>query len=67
LIEEKKEGNEPFSRLLRRFNRRIQSSGILTEARNKRYFEKKPTRRKRREAAKRRAEIKKQREKSGYF
>ena len=51
LIEVKKKGNERFESLLRRFNREIQQSGILTIAKKNRYFEKDPTRVMRRETA----------------
>jgi len=40
---------------IRRFFREVQLSGILTEAKKRRYREKDPSRRKRRESAKRKA------------
>jgi len=40
---------------IRRFFREVQLSGILTEAKKRRYREKEPSRRKRREQAKRKA------------
>lgn len=46
--------NESFESLLKRFNRRVQQSGILSEARHREYFEKPSTKRKRKEAASKR-------------
>ncbi len=46
--------NESFESLLKRFNRRVQQSGILSEARHREYFEKPSVKRKRKEAARRR-------------
>lgn len=40
LIEVRKKGDEKFEVLLRRFNREIQQSGILTLAKTKRFHEK---------------------------
>lgn len=40
VIEVKRKGEEKFEILLRRFNREVQQSGILTIAKNKRFFEK---------------------------
>ena len=51
LIEVKRKGNERFESLLRRFNREIQQSGILTITKKNRYFEKEPNRTMRRESA----------------
>ena len=51
LIEVKRKGNERFESMLRRFNREIQQSGILTIAKKNRYFEKEPNRVMRRESA----------------
>lgn len=51
LIEVKRKGNERFESLLRRFNREIQQSGILTVAKKNRFFEKEPNRIMRRESA----------------
>ena len=44
--------NENFESLLKRFNKRVQQSGILTEIRHGEYFEKPSIKRKRKEAAK---------------
>jgi len=47
-------GNESFESLLRRFTRKVQQDGILSEIRHREYFEKKSVKRKRKAAAKRR-------------
>jgi len=46
--------SENFESLLKRFNRKVQQSGILAEYRRREYYEKPCTTRKRKEAAKRR-------------
>ena len=46
--------NESFESLLKRFNKRVQQDGILSEIRHREYFEKPSVKRKRKEAAKRR-------------
>ena len=46
--------NESFESLLKRFNKRVQQAGILGEVRRREHFEKPSTKRKRKEAAKRR-------------
>jgi small subunit ribosomal protein S21 len=48
------EESENFDNLLRRFNRKVQQAGILSEFRRREYFEKPCTVRKKKEAAKRR-------------
>ena len=48
------EERENFDSLLKRFNRKVQQAGILSEFRRREYFEKPSTTRKRKEAAKRR-------------
>ena len=45
---------ESFESLLRRFNKKVQANGILSEIRRREYFEKPSIRRKKKEAAKRR-------------
>jgi small subunit ribosomal protein S21 len=45
---------ESFESLLRRFNRKVQQHGILSEIRRREHFEKPSIRRKKKEAAKRR-------------
>ena len=49
--------NENFESLLKRFNRRVQQSGILSELRRRDHFEKPSLKRKRKEAAKRRKSV----------
>jgi len=46
--------NESFESLLKRFNKRVQQAGILSEVRHREYFEKPSLKRKRKEAAKKR-------------
>ncbi len=46
--------NESFENLLKRFNRRVQQAGILSEIRYREYFEKPSVKRKRKEAVKKR-------------
>ena len=45
--------NETFESALRRFNKKIQQSGILAEARRREHYEKPSVKRKRKEAKKR--------------
>ncbi len=56
------ESKESFEAGLRRFNKRVQQHGILTESRRRKYFEKPSVRRKKKQAARarkaRRATIK---------
>jgi small subunit ribosomal protein S21 len=46
--------NEPFESALKRFNKKVQQDGILSEARRREHFEKPSIRRKKKEATKRR-------------
>ena len=46
--------NESFESLLKRFNKSVQHSGVLSEMRRREHFEKPSLKRKRKEAAKRR-------------
>ena len=46
--------NESFESMLKRFNKRVQQAGILSEIRHGEYFEKPSVKRKRKEAAKKR-------------
>ena len=48
------EDNEAFESLIKRFNRKVQQDGILSEVRHREYFEKPSIKRKRKAAAKRR-------------
>lgn len=50
----KPSGDESFESLLRRFNRKVQQDGILSEIRRREFYEKPSLKRKRKEAAKRR-------------
>ncbi|HEY51723.1 MAG TPA: 30S ribosomal protein S21 [Dehalococcoidia bacterium] len=47
--------NESFESLLKRFNRRVQQTGILSEIRRREHYEKPSVRRKRKRAVKRRS------------
>jgi ribosomal protein S21 len=67
LIEARKQGGEPFERLFRRFNRKVQESGVLTEQKKRKYFEKEPNRSAKRRAAQRQAKLKKMREKTELY
>ena len=57
--------NENFESLLKRFNRRVQQAGILSEIRHGEYFEKPSVKRKRKEAAKKRKSARASTSKSG--
>jgi small subunit ribosomal protein S21 len=46
--------NESFESLLKRFNRKVQHAGILSEVRRRGHYEKPSVKRKRKEAASRR-------------
>ncbi|MFC1902460.1 30S ribosomal protein S21 [Chloroflexota bacterium] len=48
---------ESFESLLKRFNKSVQQSGILSEMRRREHFEKPSIKRKRKEAAKRRRSV----------
>lgn len=62
MVEVKKKDNESFENLLRRFNRKVQQSGVLVRARKTRFFEPGKSRNLVRIAARRRSEIKVQKE-----
>ncbi len=49
--------NESFESLLKRFNRRVQQTGILSEVRRREHYEKPSVRRKRKKAVKRRSVV----------
>ena len=51
LIEVKRKGEEKFDVMLRRFNREVQQSGVLTVAKTKRFFENEINRSQRRKSA----------------
>lgn len=46
--------SESFESLLRRFNKRVQQDGVLSEIRRREYYEKPSVKRKRKRASKRR-------------
>jgi len=62
VVEVKKKEGESFESLLRRFNRKIQQSGVLVRARKTRFFEPVKSNRFVREDARRRADLKEKRE-----
>jgi len=47
--------NESFESLLKRFNKRVQQTGILSELRRREHYEKPSEKRKRKRAARRRS------------
>lgn len=62
MVEVKKKDNESFDSLLRRFNRKIQQSGVLIRARRIRFFEPPKSRNLQKVAARRRSQIKQEKE-----
>lgn len=62
MVEVKKKDGESFESLLRRFNRKIQQSGVLVRARKTRFFEPPKSKRFIREDARRRAGIREKKE-----
>lgn len=50
--------NESFDSLLKRFNKRVQQDGILSEVRRREHYEKPSVRRKRKKATKKRKSVK---------
>ena len=54
MTEVKTGDKESFESLLKRFNKRVQQSGILAQVRRREHFEKPSVKRKRKEAASRR-------------
>ncbi|MFA7254368.1 MAG: hypothetical protein WC107_07535 [Patescibacteria group bacterium] len=59
MIEVKRKGEERLDVLVRRFNREVQQSGVLTVAKTNRYFAKDANRDERRKSAIRRSAINK--------
>ena len=55
MAEVKASENESFDSLLKRFNRKVQQDGILSELRRREHYEKPSVRRKRKRAARRRS------------
>jgi len=68
LLEVRKKDRENSDRLLRRFNRSVQQSGILSMVKKKRYFDRKPSKTVRRQEAQRESVIKelRRKRKEGY-
>ena len=62
MVEVKKKDSESFESLLRRFNRKIQQSGVLIRARKIRFFEPPKSRNLQKIAARRRVQIRAQKE-----
>jgi small subunit ribosomal protein S21 len=62
LVEVKRKDNESFESLIRRFNRKIQQSGVLVRARKIRFFVPTRSRNLLREEAKKRSENREKRE-----
>ena len=54
MVDVRADGSESFENLLRRFNRKVQQSGILTEARRREHYEKPSVKRRRKAVANRR-------------
>lgn len=55
MAEVKAGANENFESLLKRFNKKVQQTGVLSELRRRKYYEKPSVRRKRKKEAKRRS------------
>ena len=62
MVEVKRKDGESFESLLRRFNRKIQQSGVLVRARKIQFYEAPKSRNLARVSARRRAELSEQRE-----
>ncbi len=62
MVEVKRKEGESFESLLRRFNRKIQQSGILVRARRIQFYEPPKSRNLKRVSARRRAELTEERE-----
>lgn len=58
--------DEPFENLLRRFNKRVQQSGVLPQVKRRQYFERPLSKREAREIAIRKSSRKSARSRSGY-
>lgn len=67
-LEIKRKNNESSERLLRRFNRSVQQSGLLSLVKKKKYFEREPSRNVKRKEAQREQMIKefRRKRKEGY-
>ena len=62
MVEVKKKDNESFESMLRRFNRKIQQSGVLIRARKTRFFQPEKSRNLQKVAARRRSQIRVEKE-----
>lgn len=62
MVEVKKKDNESFENLLRRFNRKVQQSGVLIRARKTRYFTRKISKNEERARSRRRSKIAEEKE-----
>jgi ribosomal protein S21 len=62
VVEVRRRPNEGAESLFRRFSRKVQQSGVLLQARKVRFYSRKKSRARRREDAKRRVELQKERE-----
>ena len=62
MVEVKRREGESFESLLRRFNRKIQQSGVLVRARKIQFYEPRKSRNLIRESARRRSELARERE-----
>jgi small subunit ribosomal protein S21 len=67
MVEVKRKDNESFDSLLRRFNRKIQQSGVLIRARRIRFFESPKSRNLQKVAARRRSQIRDEKEEQKKF
>jgi ribosomal protein S21 len=67
MVEVKKKENESFESLFRRFNRKIQQSGVLIRARKIRFYTSPKSRNLQKEAARRRVRIKAEKEEQKRF
>ncbi len=62
MVEVKKKDNESSESLIRRFNRRVQQSGVLLRTKKDQYFESAPNPRKLKDKAIRRSKIREKKE-----
>lgn len=63
MVEVRKRNNESIESLIRRFQKRVQQSGVLVEARRVRFYERPKSKQRKRTEAQRRAELRELREK----
>lgn len=67
MVEVKRKDNESFESMLRRFNRKIQQSGVLIRARKIRFFVTPKSRNLQKVAARRRSQIRTEKEEQKRF